>query len=122
MRGIQLWVLAAAMAVATWAGGWSGVPLVAFLWGAIRHQNSSAGSVAAAAACIAWLALLLIAALQGPILLVADMIGGIAGVPAIVSPVATLIFAAGLGWSAAEVGSGVMKLGLRQGFRASGTD
>lgn len=114
MRGIQLWLLAGVMGLATWAGGWSGVPLVAFLWGAMRHQSRPAGAVAALAACIAWIALLLIAALQGPITLVARMIGGIVGAPAIVPVLVTLLFAAGLGWSASEVGRGVMRLGLRQ--------
>jgi hypothetical protein len=112
-RAGEVLLLAAALAVATWLGGWTGVPLVAFLWGAWRRDDSRASLVAGSAAPAAWAALLVFAALSAPVLAVADRVGGLAGLPGPVVVLVMLVFAGGLAWSAAEVGSALMRLALR---------
>lgn len=106
-------LLTAAVAIGTWAGGWSAVPLVAFLWGAWRREDPGAPLTAAACAPVAWAVLLLFSALRAPVLTVADRLGGLAGVPGPAIVAVMLLFAAGLGWSAAEVGRALMLLAVR---------
>jgi hypothetical protein len=106
-------LLMAALAVATWLGGWTGVPLVAFLWGASQRDDSRASLVAGIAAPAAWAVLLLLAALSAPVFTVADRVGGLAGLPGPLVVLVMLVFAGALAWSAAEVGSALLRLALR---------
>ncbi|HSJ63160.1 MAG TPA: hypothetical protein VK922_04540 [Gemmatimonadaceae bacterium] len=112
-RAAEILLLAAALAIATWLGGWTGVPLVAFLWGAWRRDDPSASLVAGIAAPAAWVAVLAAAALSAPVLAVADRVGGLAGLPGPLVVLVMLVFAGGLAWSAAEVGSALLRLALR---------
>jgi hypothetical protein len=111
---IRLLVLAAAIAAGTWAGGWSAVPLVAFLWGAWRREERSSPLLAGLAAVIGWGALLVISGIRGPVLTIADRVGGLAGLPGVAIVAATLLFAFGLAWSAAEVARALMLLSVRR--------
>jgi hypothetical protein len=113
MRAAWIALLAVAIAAATWAGGWSAVPLVAFLWGAWRREHSRAPLAAGAAGALAWGGLLAVSALTAPVLAVADRVGGLAGVPGAAIVLVMLVFAFGLGWSAAEVGRVLMQMALR---------
>jgi hypothetical protein len=113
-RTAQAALLAAALAAGTWAGGWTAVPLVAFLFGAWRREDSRAPLVAAVAAPAAWGALLAIAAARAPVLSVAERVGGLAGIPGVAVVALSLLFAAGLGWSAAETGRALMLVAMRR--------
>ena len=111
---VRLLFLSAAIAVTTWAGQWTAVPLVAFLWGAMRREDGTAPLVAAAAAVLGWGALLGLVAIGAPVFTVAERVGGLAGVPGVAIVAVTLVFAAGLAWSAAEVGRTLMLLAVRR--------
>jgi hypothetical protein len=112
---VRILILSAAIASATWAGGWSGVPLVAFLWGAWRRDERGSPLGAGLAAVTGWAVLLGIAALGSPVVTVAERVGGLAGVPGAAVVVLTLAFAFGLAWSAAEVGRMLMMVAVRRG-------
>ena len=111
-RAVGAVLLTAALAIGTWAGGWSAVPLVAFLWGAWRRDDLRAPLTAAVSAPVAWALLLLFSALRTPVMAVADRVGGLAGLPGPAIVAVMLLFAAGLGWSAAEVGRALMLLAV----------
>ncbi|HUF30443.1 MAG TPA: hypothetical protein VMM77_07225 [Gemmatimonadaceae bacterium] len=111
---LRVALLAAVLAFATWAVGWTGVPLIAFLWGAWRREERRAPFEAGIAGSSAWACLLLFAAIRAPVLAVAERMGGLAGVPGIVIVLVMLAFAFGLAWSAAEVARGLMLLAVRQ--------
>lgn len=106
--------LAAAIAGATWAGGWTGVPLVAFLWGAWRRDEPLAAFAAGFAATIGWAVLLGLAALSAPVFAVADRVGGVAGASGALVILVALVFAFGLAWSAAVVGRTLSILAVRK--------
>jgi hypothetical protein len=110
---VRTFLLAAAIAAATWAGGWSGVPLVAFLWGAWRRDEPLVAFGAGVAAIVGWVILLGISALSAPLFAVADRIGGVAGVDGAFVFVMALIFAFGLAWSAAALGGMLMLIAVR---------
>jgi hypothetical protein len=111
---IRLLALAAAIAAGTWAGGWSAVALVAFLWGAWRREERSSPLLAGVAAVIGWGALLVISGIRGPVLTVAERVGGLTGLPGVAIVAATLLFSFGLAWSAAEVARALMLLSVRR--------
>lgn len=106
--------LAALLAFATWAVGWTGVPLIAFLWGAWRREERRSPMEAGIAATAGWAYLLIFAAFRAPVLAVAERMGGLAGVPGAAIVLVSLVFAFGLAWSAAEVARGLMLLAVRQ--------
>ena len=111
---VRTLLLAAAIAGATWAGGWTGVPLVAFLWGAWRRDEQAVAFAAGFAAAIGWAVLLGVSALSAPVFSVADRLGGVAGVGGSVVILVALVFAFGLAWSAAAVGRTLMLLAVRR--------
>ena len=113
-RAVRILLLAAAIALATWAGGWTAVPLVAFLWGAWRRDERSSTLAAGVAGLIGWGALLGIGAIGAPVFAVAARVGGLAGVPGALVVGVALLFAFGLAWSAAEVGRTLMMLAVRR--------
>lgn len=88
------------------------MPLVAFLWGAWRRTDVRAPVVAAVASPLAWALLLGVAAIAAPVLTVAERVGGLAGVPSTAIVAVMLAFAAGLGWSAAEIGRALLLFAL----------
>jgi hypothetical protein len=113
MRALWVLPLTVAIAAATWAGGWSAVPLIAFLWGAWRRSEDGAALAAGLAGALAWGVLLGVAAVGAPVLTVAERMGGLAGVPGLAIVLLMLLFAFGLGWSAAVLGRALMQLALR---------
>jgi hypothetical protein len=94
-------LLAIAMVAATAVGGWWGVLVAAFAWGA---WSGRAGGVAIAAVC-AWGSVLVWTAVIGPLPALAADLGSIAGAPGWLLVVATLVFPMALAWSAAVVGA-----------------
>jgi len=98
-------VAALAMVGSTCLAGWWGVPLAAFLIGALSLQRRGIAWLTALAAIVAWAALLLFDATSGRFGVLATAIGGVMRVPAAAVIVVTLLFAALLAWSATVVGS-----------------
>jgi hypothetical protein len=111
---VRILSLVIVLALATWAVGWTGVPLISFLWGAWRREERRAPVEAGIAASSAWASLLVLAAIRAPVLMVAERMGGLAGVPGAAIVLVTLAFALGLAWSAAEVARGLMLVAVRQ--------
>jgi hypothetical protein len=112
---VRTLLLAAVIAIATWAGGWTAVPLVAFLWGAWRRDERNSALAAGFAASIGWGILLGVAAVRVPVLTVAEQVGGLTGVPGVAVVGVTLVFAFALAWSAAEVARTLVLLAVRRG-------
>ena len=102
---VKFVLLSEAFAVVTFAGGWSGVPLLALVMG--LGMSSEAKPVRWATLCAAtgWLELLLLAAGRGPLGEVATRFGGVLGLPPIGLFAITLLFPALLAWSASSIGA-----------------
>jgi hypothetical protein len=96
-------LLTVALVAATATGGWWGIGLAAFVWGA---WTGRARVVAVAAVC-AWGSVLVWTAGSGALGRLIVEMGLVAMVPGWVLVVATLVFPAVLAWSAAVVGGGV---------------
>lgn len=111
---VRILSLALVLGFATWAVGWTGVPLIAFLWGAWRREERRAPVEAGIAASSAWACLLVLAAFRAPVFMVVERMGGLAGVPGAAIVMVMLAFAFGLAWSAAEVARGLMLVAVRQ--------
>lgn len=108
MNLVRVLLLAVVIGLTTWAGGWTAVPLVAFLWGAWRRTEPRAALAGGVAAAAAWAGAFIIAALNAPVMAVAERIGGLTGMPGVMMVAVMLLFAFALGWSAAEVGRALM--------------
>jgi hypothetical protein len=102
-------LLAIAMIAATAVGGWWGVAVAAFVWGA---WSGRAGGVGIAAVC-AWGSVLVWTGVIGPLPDLVTALGTIVGAPGWVLVVATLVFPGVLAWSAAVVGGVVNDKELR---------
>jgi len=100
---IRMVLLAAAFAVATVAGGWWGVAVVALCWGVIARARRASALESALAALLAWCALLGIAALRGPVDAVALVISGALRVRPVGVYVVTMAFPTLLALTAALV-------------------
>ena len=96
----RLALLVAAMALATFALGWWGVPLAAVTFALIDRRPATPAEVGVAAG-LAWAVLLLVAEGKGDLSGVADAIGGAVGIPPVALFVITLIFPVALAWSCA---------------------
>lgn len=96
-------VLALAMALATLALGWPGVPLTGAAWGAISRGARGAGVAAALGGALGWGALLMWDAARGPLPALTASLGASLGVPAWAPVLLTLLLPATLGWGAAVV-------------------
>lgn len=96
-------VLAVAVALATVALGWPGVPLAAAAWGAISRGARGAGAAAALGGALGWGALLLWDAARGPLPALASSLGASMGVPAWALVLVTLVLPAATAWGAAVV-------------------
>lgn len=114
MSLVRVALLAVVIGLTTWAGGWTAVPLVAFLWGAWRRTEPGAALGAGVAAAAAWAGALAIAAFGAPVMAVAERIGGLTGMPGVVVVAVMVVFAFALAWSAAEVGRALMQWGTRR--------
>jgi hypothetical protein len=110
-------MLTIALVAATAVGGWWGVGLAAFAWGA---WTGRARVVAAAAVC-AWGSVLVWTAGAGALGRLIAELGQVAMVPGWVLVVATLVFPGVLAWSAAVVGGGVTERRKEKGETAENT-
>ena len=98
----RLALLTAAMALATVAVGWWGIPLAAALFAIIDRRDRTAID-AGIAAGLAWGALLLVAASRGEVRAVTRAIGGAVGVPEVGLFILAIVFPTVLAWSCAAV-------------------
>ena len=96
-------LLAVALALATLALGWPGVPLAAALWGAITTGARGSAAAAALGGALGWGALLLSDAARGPVAALATTLGRATGVPGWLVVAMTLLLPAALAWGAAVV-------------------
>ena len=96
-------VVGLAMAVATLALGWPGVPLTGAAWGVLARGAPGTGAAAALGGVLGWGALLLWDAARGPLPSLAASLGVSLGVPAWAPVLVTLLLPAALAWGAAVV-------------------
>jgi hypothetical protein len=82
-RLIRLALLTGAMAVATVAFGWWGVPAVVAAWGVVARRQRGTALAAALAGMLGWGALLVIAATRGPVGTLAQELGSVFALRAI---------------------------------------
>jgi hypothetical protein len=103
-------VLAVAIALATLALGWPGVPLAGAAWGLISRDSRGAGVAAALGGALGWGALLMWDAARGPLAALVAALGASLGVPAWAPVLLTLVLPATLGWGAAVVAGEAARL------------
>jgi hypothetical protein len=104
---VKFILLSEAFAIVTFAGGWSGVPVLALFLGLITKAEGKPVRWATLCAAAAWLELLLVAASRGPVGEVATRFGGVLGLPPLALLGITLLFPALLAWSASSIGAAV---------------
>ena len=102
-------LLVGAMAGATWAAGWWGVALVAFVAGAHFSARDGRARLVALCAAESWAIIFLVDAMRGPLGKVAVTIASIVKMPAVVLLIVTLVFPALLAWSAAAFASELVR-------------
>lgn len=103
-RLIVMVALVAAFALATWAGGWWTVPVVAFVAGTRERSGGARPSAIAMAAAVAWGVLLIGSSTSAAFVTLVRELAGIMALPAVVLVLLALIFPALLAWSAAALG------------------
>lgn len=101
---IRIILLSAALAVATYAVGWWGVPLAAAGYGVIAGRDRGLGLVSGVSGVCAWGALLLLDASRGPVGTLAATLGGVLNAKPIAVYVLTLAFPGLLAVTAAIIG------------------
>jgi hypothetical protein len=113
---MTIFLIAAMSFVAmTWMTGWWGVPLAAFVIGALSLGRRGIAWLTSLAAIVAWAALLLLDTTSGRFGALSTAVAGVMRVPAAAVIVVTLLFAALLAWSAAVVGSELARALRRDG-------
>jgi hypothetical protein len=108
-KAVKFLLLTEAFAVATFAGGWWGVPVLAFVWGLAAASNARSARFSAVCAAAGWGSLLLLDAARGPVGEVATRFGGVIGLPPVALIGITLLFPALLAWSASSIGAAMRK-------------
>lgn len=109
-KAVKFLLLTEAFAVATYAVGWWGVPVLALICGlAVEPKARPLGFVSLCAAA-GWASLLLLDAARGPVGELAHKFGGVMNLPPFVLILVTLLFPALLAWSAASVGVAVRRM------------
>ena len=106
---VQFLILTEAFAVVTFAGGWSGVPVVAFVWALSVGPRAKPVLLPTICAAAAWGSLLLLDAARGPLGEVAVRFGGVMGMSPLALYAITLLLATLLAWSAAVIGAEIRK-------------
>lgn len=104
---VKFLLLSEAFAIVTFAGGWSGVPILALVIGLSAVSGEKPVRWATLCAAAAWLELLLLAASRGPVGEVATRFGGVLGLPPLALLGITLLFPALLAWSASSIGAAI---------------
>jgi hypothetical protein len=120
-KAVRFLLLTEAFAVVTFAGGWSGVPVVAFVWGLAAESNARSARFSAICAAAGWGSLLLLDAARGPVGEVATRFGGVMGLPPVALIGITLLFPALLAWSASSIALGVRKTILARRAKPAAT-
>lgn len=109
-KAVKFLLLTEAFAVATYAMGWWGVPVLAVICGIAVEPNSRSVRFTTACAAAGWASLLLLDAARGPVSEVARRFGGVMGLPPLVLILITLLFPAFLAWSATSIGVAVRRM------------
>jgi hypothetical protein len=117
---VKFVLLSEAFAIVTFAGGWSGVPVLALVLGLFTKADGKSVRWATVCAAAAWLELLLLAASRGPLGEVATRFGGVLGLPPVALLGLTLLFPALLAWSASSLGAAVRNAVFARGVRSGG--
>lgn len=108
-KAVKFLLLTEAFAVVTFAGGWSGVPVVAFVWGLAAESTVRSARFSAICAAAGWASLLLLDAARGPVGVVATRFGGVMGLPPAALIGITLLFPALLAWSASSIAAAIRR-------------
>jgi hypothetical protein len=82
-RAFRLLLLAGAMAAATVAVGWWGVPAVGAAWGILSRRQRGRALTAGLAAMLGWGALLVVAAARGPVGTLSTELGSLFSIKAL---------------------------------------
>lgn len=106
---VKFLILTEAFAIVTFAGGWSGVPVVAFVWALLVGPRGRPVLFATICSATAWATLLILDFVRGPLAEVASRVGSVMGVPPVTLYAITLLFAAILAWSASTIGAAIRK-------------
>jgi len=115
---VKFILLSEAFAIVTFAGGWSGVPVLALVMGLFTASEGKPVRWATLCAATAWLELLLLVATRGPLGEVATRFGGVLGLPPVALLGITLLFPALLAWSASTIGTAVRSAVLARRLRS----
>lgn len=107
---VKFLILTEAFTIVTFAGGWSGVPVVAFIWALSVGPRGRPVLLATLCAGVAWATLLILDAVRGPLGEVASRVGIVMGMSPLLLYVITLLFATLLGWSASTIGAESRKM------------
>jgi hypothetical protein len=103
MFGIRLLLVSAAIAAATIAFGWWGVPVVGAVYGLLGREQRSSALIAGIAGALAWGALLVWVSTQGPVGTLAAVLGGVLSIKPVGVYALTLCFPGLLALTAAIV-------------------
>lgn len=103
-RLVVMVALVAAFALATWAGGWWTVPIVALVAGTRERSGGARPSAIGIAAAVAWGVLLIVSSTTTAFSTLVHELAGIMALPGAAIVLLTLVFPALLAWSAAALG------------------
>jgi hypothetical protein len=109
-KAVKFLLLTEAFAVATYAVGWWGVPVLALICGLAVEPKARPLSFVSLCAAAGWASLLLLDAARGPLGELARRFGGVMSLPPFVLILLTLLFPALLAWSAASIGVAVRRM------------
>ena len=102
-RLVVMVALVAAFALATWAGGWWTVPIVAFVAGTRERSGGARPLAIAIAAAVAWGVLLIGSSTSAAFATLMRELAGIMALPRVAILLLALVFPALLAWSAAAL-------------------
>lgn len=115
---VKFLILTEAFAIVTFAGGWSGVPVVAFILALSVGPRGRPVLFATLCAGAAWASLLILDAVRGPLGEVASRVGIVMGMSPLLLFAITLLFAMLLGLSASTIGAEIRKMILARRGRS----
>jgi hypothetical protein len=92
MFGMRLLLVTAAMAAATIAFGWWGIPVVGAIYGVLAREQRSSALLSGIAGLLSWGVLLLWVSTQGPVGTLAGTLGGVLSIKPVGVYALTLCF------------------------------
>jgi len=107
-RLVVMVALVTAFALATWAGGWWTVPVVAFVAGTRERSGGARPSAIAVAAAVSWGVLLIGSSSPSAFGVLVRELAGIMAIPGAAIVLLTLAFPALLAWGAAALGGALV--------------